>query len=353
LPRRRKGGSLTGDGPRVTPAGQTRHGDKGAHGESGDGNIIGFSNEEFYQGRLQPLRQYAADRLPPVRTVHVAEGMVEGRGQKQVNRAEARALVDRVVRCCADPAYEGRTMGVVTLLGTAQQALIEELLSDVLSLDVRVERQIRVGNASAFQGDERDVMFLGCVYAPFDVDGAPRRPSPFSSVPDQQIINVAASRARDQVWVFHSFALSDLGETDMRRRYLDHLSRPAEDQIGTGLGEVPVDERVEPFDSLFEQRVYRALHERGYRVRPQYRAGRYRIDLVVEGGTRRLAVECDGDAYHTEENAPDDAARQRELERVGWTFVRIRGSRFFRDPQGALNPLWKQLEAMGIEPAQA
>ncbi|MFL1375851.1 MULTISPECIES: AAA domain-containing protein [unclassified Nocardiopsis] len=315
--------------------------------------IIGFSNEEFYQGRLQPLRQYAADRLPPVRTVHVAEGMVEGRGQKQVNRAEARALVDRVVRCCADPAYEGRTMGVVTLLGTAQQALIEELLTDVLSLDVRVERQIRVGNASAFQGDERDVMFLGCVYAPFDVDGVPRRPSPFSSVPDQQIINVAASRARDQVWVFHSFALSDLGETDMRRRYLDHLSRPAEDQIGTGLGEVPADERVEPFDSLFEQRVYRALHERGYRVRPQYRAGRYRIDLVVEGGTRRLAVECDGDAFHTEENAPDDAARQRELERVGWTFVRIRGSRFFRDPQESLNPLWKQLEAMGIEPARA
>lgn len=37
--------ALTGREPRVTPSGQTRHGDKGAHGESGDGNIIGFSNE--------------------------------------------------------------------------------------------------------------------------------------------------------------------------------------------------------------------------------------------------------------------------------------------------------------------
>lgn len=37
--------SLDGRGPRVTPAGQTRHGDRGAHGESGDGPVIGFSNE--------------------------------------------------------------------------------------------------------------------------------------------------------------------------------------------------------------------------------------------------------------------------------------------------------------------
>ncbi|GHC83942.1 hypothetical protein GCM10007079_25460 [Nocardiopsis terrae] len=315
--------------------------------------IIGFSNEEFYQGRLQPLRQYGADRLPPVRPVHVADGVLEGRGQKQVNRAEARALVEHVVRCCEEPAYAGRSMGVVTLTGTAQQALIEEMLSDALPLETRVERQLRVGSAAAFQGDERDVMFLGCVYAPFDTDGEPRRPAPFSGVPDQQAVNVAASRARDQVWLFHSFALTDLGAHDMRRRYLDYLSRPAEDQAGTGVGHVPADERVEPFDSLFEQRVYRALHERGYRVRPQFEAGRYRIDLVVEGGSRRLAVECDGDAFHTEANAEDDAARQRELERVGWTFVRIRGSRFFRDPDEALRPLWRQLEHMAIEPARA
>ncbi|XKK40096.1 AAA family ATPase [Nocardiopsis sp. ARC36] len=42
--------------------------------------IIGFSNENFYGGRLQPLRQYGADRLPPLRTVHVADGMLEGKG---------------------------------------------------------------------------------------------------------------------------------------------------------------------------------------------------------------------------------------------------------------------------------
>lgn len=43
--------ALSGTGPRVTPSGQTRDGDKGAHGENGDGSIIGFSNER----RLEDL----------------------------------------------------------------------------------------------------------------------------------------------------------------------------------------------------------------------------------------------------------------------------------------------------------
>ena len=37
--------SLDGREPRVTPAGQTRNGDRGAHGETDEGNVIGFSNE--------------------------------------------------------------------------------------------------------------------------------------------------------------------------------------------------------------------------------------------------------------------------------------------------------------------
>ncbi len=314
--------------------------------------IVGFSNENFYDGRLQPLRQYGADRLPPLCAVHVPEGVLQGRNQRLGNPAEARRLVDQIAECCADPAYEGRTMGVVVLQSGAQQTLVEDLLSERLSLEERVQRRIRVGTPAAFQGDERDVVFVSAVYAPFDTDGARRRPGPYSSVAHQQAINVAASRARDQVWYFHSFALTDLGETDLRRAYLDYLDRPANEQDGTGLGDVPADERVQPFDSLFEQRVYRALRFRGYRVLPQYPAGYYRIDLVVEGGTRRLAVECDGDAFHNEANAVEDAARQRELERVGWTFVRIRGSRFFRDPEAALQPLWKRLEEMEIAPVR-
>ena len=44
---------------------------------------------------------------------------------------------------------------------------------------------------------------------------------------------------------------------------------------------VPDDVRVPPFDSLFEQRVFNRLIDRGYTVVPQIEAMGYRIDMVV------------------------------------------------------------------------
>jgi REase_MTES_1575 len=49
--------------------------------------------------------------------------------------------------------------------------------------------------------------------------------------------------------------------------------------------------------------------------RTQYRVGRYRIDLVVEGERGRLAIELDGDAYHGPERWEADRQRQAILER--------------------------------------
>src|SRR5205807_552057 len=45
----------------------------------------------------------------------------------------------------------------------------------------------------------------------------------------------------------------------------------------------------------------------------------------------RLAVECDGDQWHGPDRYEQDMARQRDLERAGWQFVRIRGGDFYRD----------------------
>jgi hypothetical protein len=78
--------------------------------------------------------------------------------------------------------------------------------------------------------------------------------------------------------------------------------------------------------------------------------GHYRIDLVVESSGGRLAVECDGDRFHPIEQVADDMARQAVLERIGWRFVRIRGSQFFRDPDSAMKPVFQTLSGMGILP---
>ncbi|MFE5045160.1 AAA domain-containing protein [Streptomyces sp. NPDC056637] len=311
--------------------------------------IISFSNELCYDGRLQPLRQYGADRLAPVRTVYVEEGEAFGSNTRLANTVEAETLVDTIVRCCADPAYDGKTMGIISLRASkGHLSELENLLAERLDYEQREARRIRVGDAEDFQGDERHVMFISCVNSATTAAGTV--PGGFNGKTYEQRLNVAASRAQDQVWVFHSARTEQFHENDLRRQWLDHLTRPAEEDTVAVDGEVLPDVRHEAFDSLFQQKVYLELTARDYRVRPGYRVGRHAIDLVVEGGTRRLAVACDGDAFAEGEDASTAAARQRDLERVDWTFVRIRGSRFHLDREQALAPLWGELERLGIEP---
>ena len=61
------------------------------------------------------------------------------------------------------------------------------------------ERSIVCGDAYAFQGDERDVMFLSMVS-----DNESVGKSSLTKKEFKQRFNVAVSRAKDQYWLFHS-----------------------------------------------------------------------------------------------------------------------------------------------------
>jgi very-short-patch-repair endonuclease len=103
-------------------------------------------------------------------------------------------------------------------------------------------------------------------------------------------------------------------------------------------------------ESEFERQILKCLTNSGYHVRTQWQVGYYRIDLVVEGGGKRLAIECDGDRYHPIEKLADDIARQTVLERLGWHFIRVRGSAFYRDADAAMKPVFDRLSEMEIPP---
>jgi len=316
--------------------------------------IIGFSNRIAYEPegiRLVPVRLYGADRLEPIKPVHVSGGYVTGTTNK-VNPAEVDAVVDQIEKCNADPAYGGKSFGVVSLLGPTQAKAIQAALLARLSPEEFAARDLRCGDAADFQGSERDVMFLSMVAAP----EPGRRLTPLTGEQYVQRFNVAASRAKDQMWVFHSMALGDLHNTeDMRFQLLDYCygvaGRSSADLEGTISAPVPEDAPVDPFDSLFEQRVHNRIVDRGYSVVPQYEAQGYRIDLVIVGAKGRLAVECDGDEWHGPDAYQRDLARQRDLERCGWRFFRVRESAFSLDPAAALAPLWDLLDGLDIHPS--
>ncbi|MBO2451195.1 AAA family ATPase [Actinomadura barringtoniae] len=302
--------------------------------------IIEFSSQRYYSGEIQPLREESTDRLPgpAVQAVHVPDGVRRDTTIGNINEAEAHALVDRLVEACADPAYDGRTMGVISLLSTSRQAqYIDRLLLDKLGPEEYERRNLRCGDSYSFQGDERDVMFISVVAD--DNRGA------FTSRAYEQRVNVAASRARDQLWVFHSIAPESLNDHDQRAA----LIRYARDGQRSEDLAADLESRC---DSDFERKVLRMLLARDYLVTPQYPVGSLRIDLVVRGNGRKLAIECDGDKYHGPDQWEDDLRRQTVLERLGWRFWRVRGSVFYRDPERALSTLWPLLAEQGIHPAE-
>lgn len=300
--------------------------------------IVQFSNGLCYDGSIQPLRDPGSITLKPsVISYKISNGVCENK----VNMAEVWLVASLIVAALEQPEYKNKTFGVITLLGDEQAFKIDEILRNnkYLNPAVREAAKVLCGNAAHFQGDQRDVIFLTMVDAPNN-SGTPlplRRDTMF-----EQRYNVAASRAKDQMWVVHSLdSALDLKDGDLRRRLIEYADDP-----NSFMRILEKDEKRT--ESVFEKEVLRRLIQEGYRVLPQWKVGSYRIDLVVEGGGHRLAVECDGDRFHTLDNRDKDMARQAVLERLGWRFVRIRGSNFFRDPESAMKPVFERLEQEGI-----
>jgi very-short-patch-repair endonuclease len=316
--------------------------------------IIQFCNNLCYATEpLIPLKQFGAGRLAPVIvTRHVPDGYREGSGTRIVNPPEARAVVDAIARCCADPAYAGKTMGVVSLQGPHQALAIEAALLERLGPDAVLERELVCGDAYAFQGDERDVMFLSMVAAP----SPDARIGTLADQRSERRFNVAVSRAKEQLWLFHTPTLNDLSPKCLRHALLEYCLLPRV-EAGGGIDAEALAAAARdrarrppaPFDSWFEVDVCLAIVTRGHRVIPQLEVAGYRIDLVVDGMVRRLAVECDGDEWHGAERFALDLARQRQLERCGWRFWRVRGSRFYLDRESALAELWRLLDELGVD----
>lgn len=310
--------------------------------------IIGFSNRVAYEPdgiRLLPVRQYGADRLEPIRAVHVG-GTVEGTTNK-VNATEVEAIVEQLEKCLTDPRYDGKTFGVISLLGTAQAKAIERRLLERVAPEDWAARKLQCGDSADFQGAERDVMFLSMVA------GAADRIMPLTREMYVQRYNVAASRARDQMWVFHSVPLAALSNAeDMRFQLLDHCYgvMSADRADGMLTTAVPPDVRVEPFNSLFEQRVANRLLGLGYSVSPAYSVERLRLDLVVVGAQSRLALLCEGDTWQGAPAYERDLAIQRDLERCGWHLHRVRESSFYANEPRTMAALLARLQALDIAP---
>jgi very-short-patch-repair endonuclease len=298
--------------------------------------IISFSSR-FYPKALIPLRvPTASERLdPPLVDIYLPGG----RKVRDINAAEAVAIVEEIARLAAMPEFTKRSFGVISLIGDKQAKYIHDRLVKDVGTEVMARHRIMCGNASTFQGQERDVIFLSMVACESTARSQTARLL-------EQRYNVAMSRARDRMYLVRSVASSMLSAKDLKAAVIEHFHNP--------MGGVPAarpKDVLEACDSGFEREVGGRLLDMGYRLRPQVQVGAYRIDFVIEGdGSKRLAVELDGDRYHGPERWAADLYRQRSLERMGWVFWRCWGSHWLADREGCFADLLGVLDRLAIKP---
>jgi very-short-patch-repair endonuclease len=309
--------------------------------------IIQFSNHLSYANSIRPLREPLSASVRPALVAHRVRGFRDGRGK--TNPVEAEEIASLLVACLDDPEYQRNesgqptSFGIISLLGDDQAILIESTIRKHVPPDVLERHRVLCGNAAQFQGDEREVIFLSMVDGPSEDGHLSLRDAGPKDVYKKRY-NVAVSRARNQLWLVHSLDPdANLKAGDLRRRLIMHARDPKALMR-------EIEEQGRRTDSVFEELVLARLVAAGHRVHTQWPVGAYRIDLVVEGETRRLAVECDGERWHTPEQLQRDLERQAILERLGWIFVRIRGSVFFRDEDAAMAPVFAKLKHLAIEP---
>lgn len=319
-------------------------------------HIISFSSRLCYQGKIQALRESRdVTQLPHVVPVKCTDTF--GSQGPDTNESEALEIASLILACSEQPEYQNQSIGVISLRGspnargedtqtTRISNLVRQNLGAVEWEKFVARTNFKTGVPPSFQGDERDVVFVSMVDDPTGRSG-PLSMLSDSTIPGGQFrkrMNVAVSRARNQVFVVHSFSHfeAELREGDIRRRLLEFAYAPDEWLEAT--------QAINPkAESPFEEAVYADLVRLGFTVTPQVAVGNHRIDMVAEDADARVAIECDGDAFH--QDAAADLSRQIVLERCGWKFIRIRGSEYYRDPEETIKRVVRELERLNVTPA--
>lgn len=287
--------------------------------------IISFSNKRWYGDQLRLMRDEDDRRVGPpnepyIQLIEVKEGSVQPGTQE--NEQEARQLVAKLKQLLEDPSYADASFGVLALF-EEQVRLLNELIAEQIPEELRTEHDLIVSNPDGVQGDERDIIFYSLSYDAKGMEQSQLSARQAEREHIQGMLNVAFTRAREGMIIFHSAAIDEFGMASGKgaiREWLEHCERASSQTPSS-----PTDQAAYT-QSEFEAEVLQALSAKNISTISQFPACGFYIDIVATQNDKRIAIECDGEAYHLDEHGrlkQEDVLRQEILERAGWRVIRI------------------------------
>ena len=302
------------------------------HYRSRHESLIAFSNHRFYENKLYTFPSIN-DRESKVDLVQV-NGQFD-RGKTRQNRAEAEAVIADLIRRSTDENCRNQSVGVVSF-NIQQQNLIDDLFTDACKTNPALEQwayeaaePIFIKNLENVQGDERDAILFSIGYGPDATGKMYMNFGPLNREGGWRRLNVAVSRARQEMKVFASLQADqiDLSRTAAEgvaalRAFLEYAAKPAlheneQTLAGTGRGKEGIAKVLK-----------RKLADAGYQAQTQVGHSKFRIDLAIidpaNPSRYLLGILLDGAGYHASKTTRDrELAQISVLRGLGWRIHRI------------------------------
>ena len=339
------------------------------HYRSQHESLIAFSNNEYYEGSLITFPS-VDDQQTKVKLVPV-DGIYD-KGGKRSNKAEAEAIVNEIERRLkgitnaenmreSAPSLRGRAGGEVTpssigviAFSVVQQNLIEDILQERLESDKALREAadelyepIFVKNLENVQGDERDVILFSIGYGPDKTGRVSMNFGPLNNKGGERRLNVAVSRARQEMMVFSTLKSSqiDLRRTNARGvEGLKHFLEYAEQQI---LIQTESSIRCGN-DTLIAQQIANALNEKGYQASVNIGRSQFKVDVAVsrkdQPDVYQLGILLDGEGYHSTQTTRDrEIVQTSVLGNLRWQVMRVWSVDWFNNPERVISRIIERI----------
>ena len=301
--------------------------------------IIAFSNDVFYDGKLIPLRLPARDErlIPSIVDVKVRAGLKDGKSNKKECDVIVK-MIKEFINSTTSSVFP-RSIGVISLMGEEQSRMIRGRLLDAIGPQKYKEHNILIGEPPNFQGAERDVIFLSMVCSPGSV---PTQNQLFHA----QRANVALSRARDRMVLVRSIEVSDIPNAeDIKIPIIDFFSNSAResDPVKQTAGSRLSNTCSKDVQAILEG----MLSHKGYAVSRMGVIWNNGICVEDQATGHRAALGIEG-AGESAESWSRMVGQQKVIERVGWKTLRVDAAAFLVDHHKSLESIEKFLSGAGI-----
>lgn len=321
------------------------------HYRSRHESLISFSNRNFYDNKLLTFPS-VNDAEIKVRTID-PEGIYD-MGKSRTNMIEAEAVVKYIINYVEEH-DKPHSIGVVAF-SKAQSNLIEDLLNARLQKNKHVQQKLDecqeplfIKNLENVQGDERDIIIFSIGYGPDKHGNVSLNFGPLNQGGGERRLNVAVSRAREEMIVFTSLKPFHIPENGFLskgvmtlRKFLSYAAHEKQEE------EVDKNTSSGKKENITDQ-IADILRKSGKTVKSNLGRSDFKIDLAIQDEKNpekyKLGIIIDGRNYHSLPTARDrEIVVPGVLKNLGWHLHRVWAIDWLNKPHEVIDEINLHLE---------